>query len=76
MGLKEELIEVVNASKVKDDPKTLEEYSRDQSFVAPRRPDYVVFTENVEQVQKVVRIANKYLTPITVSYTHLTLPTN
>ena len=40
-------------------------YSRDQSFVNPRRPDLVVFAETVEQVQNVMRYANKTRTPVT-----------
>ena len=64
MSLKEELMEAVGSSQVKDDSKTLEEYSRDQSFVPARRPDYVVFPGRVEEVQEVVRIANRHLAPV------------
>lgn len=39
-------------------------YSRDQSFVPPRMPDAVVYAEQVEQVQEVVRYANEHRTPV------------
>ena len=42
-------------------------YSIDASndpYVKSQLPDAVVFVENIEQVQKVVKIANKHMTPI------------
>ena len=80
----------ISASNVLD---TLEErYAYAQDAANIRRiknlPDAVVFVENTEQVQKVVKLANKYKVPVIcrgagtnvvgacpVSYTHLTLPT-
>ena len=65
MALKDDLISIAGRESVFDDEETLVSYSRDQSFVNPRRPDLVVFAETVEQVQNVMRYANKTRTPVT-----------
>ncbi|MEI6126183.1 MAG: FAD-binding oxidoreductase [Pseudomonadota bacterium] len=65
MALKDDLINIAGKESVFDDEETLIAYSRDQSFVNPRRPDLVVFAETVEQVQRVMQYANKTLTPVT-----------
>ena len=64
MALKDDLINIVGKESVFDDDETLLSYSRDQSFVNPRRPDLVVFAETVAQVQEVVQYANKTRTPV------------
>ena len=61
---KAELEKIVGKGNVLDDEKSLKEYSRDQSFVTARRPDMVVFVEKAEQVQDVVKLADKTLTPV------------
>ncbi len=61
---KQDLEKIVGQGNVSDDPQTLAAYSRDQSFVESRTPEAVVFVETVEQIQEVVRAANKTLTPI------------
>jgi len=38
MGLKEETAGIIGSEHVSDDPDTLEKYSKDCSFVQPRRP--------------------------------------
>ncbi len=63
--LKQELENIAGQSNVIDDENILKQYSQDQSFVAPGKPDMVVFVESVEQIQKVVKLANKTLTPVT-----------
>lgn len=55
---------IVGANRVSTEPETLEKYSRDQSFVRPCTPDYVVFAETVPEVQDVVRAANDSNTPV------------
>ena len=40
------------------------EYSKDASSIKGGLPDVVVFVENVEEVQKIVKIANETSTPI------------
>lgn len=47
-----------------DDPKILEEHSRDLSFVAARKPMYVVRPSSVDDVQKIVGIANEERIPL------------
>jgi len=42
MSEKEELVAIVGAENVFDDPDNLEMYSKDMSFVKPRKPNYVV----------------------------------
>ncbi len=61
---KEKLVQIVGASNVSSDKATLDEYSRDMSFVNPVRPAYVVKPANAEQIQKIVSLANETLTPI------------
>ncbi len=59
-----ELKQAVGPKDVQTDLKTLEKYSKDQSFVRPCKPDFVVFAKSVEEVQEVVKIANKHRTPV------------
>ena len=47
-----------------NDDETLAAYSRDQSLTAARRPDFVVFAETAEEVQKLLRLANETVTPV------------
>jgi len=65
MNLKKELISIVGPDNVSDDPEHLETYSRDQSFEQPHMPDIVVKARSTEQVQQIVRLANKTRTPVT-----------
>lgn len=61
---KSELEKIVGQGNVLDDETTLKEYSQDQSFVHARKPDQVVFVKTMDQIQAIVRFANKTLTPI------------
>jgi hypothetical protein len=61
---KEQLIGIVGKKNVSDDLATLEAYSRDQSFVLPIAPWFVVTLQNTEEVQKLVVWANKTHTPL------------
>ncbi|MCX8043344.1 MAG: FAD-binding oxidoreductase [Desulfobacterota bacterium] len=63
-SIKGELEKIVGSQNVLTDEPTLKRYAQDQSFVQPRRPDMVVFVENVEQIQKIVRLANATRTPL------------
>lgn len=60
----EELVAIVGAENASDDPFVLDAYSRDQSFVSPRRPNYVVRPVKVEEVQEIVRMANSHMMPV------------
>jgi FAD/FMN-containing dehydrogenase len=65
VDLKQDLVEVVGPKYVTDDPETLEKYSKDYSFVQPRRPSCVAYPENTGEVQRIVQYANERLIPIT-----------
>ena len=62
-----ELKDIVGAENVLDDQETLELYSGDQSLTQARKPLAVVKVKNTEEVQKVVKLANEKLIPITPS---------
>jgi FAD/FMN-containing dehydrogenase len=51
---KDELIKIVGAENVINDPITLDVYSRDHSFTAPRKPLIVVKPKNADEVQGIV----------------------
>jgi len=63
-GKKDELMKIVGAEKVTDDPVALDAYSRDLSFTTPRRPLLVVRPGNSDDVQNIVRWANGTGTPL------------
>ena len=65
MALKQELAVIAGSEYVSDEPEMLEGYSRDYSFVTPRRPRCVVFPKNTEEVQGIVRYANEHVIPVT-----------
>ena len=58
------LVAILSEERVYDDLETLERFSRDQSFVPQRRPDFVVYPESVEEVQKIVQLANETRMPV------------
>ena len=62
--VKKELEEDLGSENVLTDPEILKAYSKDQSFTRPCLPDFVVFARSVEDVQKVLKIANKHLIPV------------
>jgi FAD/FMN-containing dehydrogenase len=64
MALKEELAEILGSGSVFDDPETLETYSQDLSFARPVKPRLVVKPGSPEQVQAIVRWANRTATPL------------
>ena len=64
MGLRTACEEIVGADNVKDDPATLKKYSHDQSFVPASSPDLVVFPKSTDEVQEIVRLANRTATPL------------
>jgi hypothetical protein len=62
--IQRELVKATAEDRVFVDEKTLERYSRDQSFTPPQMPDIVVMPLIREEVQEIVKIANRYLIPI------------
>jgi hypothetical protein len=61
---KGKLSKIVGARNISFDPATLEEYSRDMSFVNSIRPDCVVKPTKAEDVGKIVKLANETRTPL------------
>ena len=61
---KNELTKIVGSSNVFDDHAILENYSKDSSLSSPMKPRLLVKVDNVNQVQQVVRWANKTYTPL------------
>lgn len=64
MSLKADLADIVGSAGVSDDEQTLARYASDQSFVSPSRPDYLVFPKTVDEIQALVRMANRTRTPL------------
>ena len=60
----DKLKKILGENLVLSDDQICETYSRDQSFVSGKKPDAVVFAESAEQVQEVLRYANKTKTPV------------
>ena len=64
MSVNESVLEIVGKENVFDDPKILDRYSRDKSFVPPIRPRCIVKPGNAGEVQAIVKWANETLTPL------------
>ena len=62
--IEEKLVKIVGAGNVSHEPATLNEYSKDMSFVNTVKPDYVVKPRNAGDVEKIVKLANETLTPL------------
>jgi hypothetical protein len=61
---KEKLVNIVGAKNVIYKQSTLEEYSRDMSFVSMVKPACVAKPKNADHIQKIVNLANETLTPL------------
>jgi FAD/FMN-containing dehydrogenase len=61
---KDALIKIVGAENVINDSITLDVYSKDHSFTAPRKPLMVVRPKNADEVQGIVKWANQTKTPL------------
>jgi hypothetical protein len=64
MSIRGKLLEIVGAENFADDPEILATYSKDSSLVPPGVPNYVVKPKDVQEVQKVVNLANEHLIPV------------
>ena len=64
MSEKEELVAIVGDVNVSDTPEVLESYSRDESFVRQMKPQFVARPQNVDEVQEIVKWANRTGTPL------------
>jgi FAD/FMN-containing dehydrogenase len=58
------LIKIVGADNVSDDQSSLDEYSRDMSFINTVRPSCVVKPADTGEVQEIIKLANNTLTPL------------
>ena len=61
---KKALVEIVGADYVIDDPRVLDSYAADCSYVPKRRPWFVVRPQSAEEVQALVAWANQTETPL------------
>jgi FAD/FMN-containing dehydrogenase len=61
---KEKLVKILGADNVSYKQATLDEYSRDMSFVNTVRPVCVAKPKNADDIQKIVNLANETLTPL------------
>ncbi|MBU4011167.1 MAG: FAD-binding oxidoreductase [Proteobacteria bacterium] len=64
MAQKDELTKIIGKKNVLDDQKTLDAYSRDESFVIPVRPSCVVKPTKNTEVQALIKWANETGTPL------------
>ncbi|OGL54648.1 MAG: hypothetical protein A3C43_09900 [Candidatus Schekmanbacteria bacterium RIFCSPHIGHO2_02_FULL_38_11] len=62
--LRKKLSDIAGAGNVIDDAETLAKYSKDKSLEAPRKPTFVVFPNNTEEIQKIVKLANEERVPL------------
>lgn len=65
MNIKSDVANIVGSKYVSDDSEVLEKYSRDHSFVTPRKPSVVAYPENKEEVQQLVQFAYEHAIPLT-----------
>ena len=61
---KEKLVKIVGVGNVSYEQATLDEYSRDMSFVNTVRPLCVVKPKNASDIQKIMNLANETRTPL------------
>jgi FAD/FMN-containing dehydrogenase len=61
---KERLAKIVGARNVSYERATLDEYSRDMSFANAVRPLCVIKPDSADDIHKIVKLANKTLTPL------------
>jgi hypothetical protein len=62
--IKDKLTSIVQEKNVKDDPEILENYSKDESLETPRRPSFVVFPKDTNQVSELITYANEIKLPV------------
>jgi len=65
MNIKNDVADIVGSKYVSDDPEVLEKYSKDHSFVKPRKPSVVAYPANKEEVQQIVQFAYEHSIPLT-----------
>ncbi len=64
MGMKEDLAAIVGVENVSADAEELKLYSKDYSVSMPSMPNYVARPKNVEEIQNIVKLANRTQIPL------------
>src|SRR3989304_3843366 len=64
MAVKDELVKSVGSKYVTDDPKVLEDYSRDHSLTSPGKAFFVFYVSKTEDVQGIVKLCNEHRIPL------------
>ena len=72
MSLKKQLEQIAGAGNVLDDPALKKRYAADQSFVQRQPAGFIVRPHRVEEIQEIVRLANRTKTPLTAPVPGLT----
>ncbi|GAI15914.1 unnamed protein product, partial [marine sediment metagenome] len=65
----DEMVNIIGADYVSDDPALVEAYSRDfyaVSVLRKQSPEFVALPGGTEDVQQIVRLANRYMFPFSV----------
>ncbi len=78
-ALLDKVASIVGSENVSNEPGVLDHYSRDYSLVSPRKPSYVAWPSNINEVQKIVKLANDESLPLIprssgVGFTGSTIP--
>ncbi|MCX8126547.1 MAG: FAD-binding oxidoreductase, partial [Dehalococcoidia bacterium] len=60
----EQLSAIVGTANVSKDPAVLDRYAKDQSLTPARRPNFVVRPGKTEEIQAIVKLANRTLMPV------------
>ena len=60
----ESLVKIVGKNYVSNQKEELYFYARDGGLMPPHEPDYVVLPKTTEEVQEIVKLANKERTPV------------
>lgn len=73
----EELVNVLGPDNVSDDPAVMEAFSRDifEAIMPKERAEFIVLPGSTEDVQQIIRLANRYKFPFSVTSTGLYLST-
>lgn len=64
MNVIEQLIKVLEPSRVSTNQTVLEQHSKDESYHEPALPQVVVYPKTTEEVRKIVKIANHHQLPV------------
>lgn len=60
----ERLAQIVGVDNIDQEQSTLDELSSDMSFVSPMKPECAIKVKNLEEIQKIVQLANETKTPL------------